>query len=143
MQFICKQQKNQSSCPKINDSISLWFKKIRGSVFVNSVVCEFLAEVAGFKEVLAKATHPIDVEELKVVMPDNAEKFIGLCDPEATDETFQTTFAQGEMFDKPGLVHLKESVTHVLENRLKQVHQHILRETQVFNIVFILSLKRN
>ena len=107
------------------------------------MVCEFLAEVAGFKEVLAKATHPIDVEELKVVMPDNAEKFIGLCDPEATDETFQTTFAQGEMFDKPGLVHLKESVTHVLENRLKQVHQHILREIQLFNLVFNLSLKRN
>jgi hypothetical protein len=86
---------------------------------------DFMAEVGGFKEVLAKATHPIDVEELKVVMPDNAEKFIGLCDPEATDETFQTTFAQGEMFDKPGLVHLKESVTHVLENRLKQFEEKL------------------
>jgi len=87
----------------------------------------FLEEVQALKEVLAKALSPIELDELKEVMPDSAEKYIELCAEGAEDSAFEAAFEQEDKtFDKPGLVLLKESVNSVLANRLKQFEERLV-----------------
>jgi len=95
---------------------------------------EFESEVALLQAELLKLNSSITLEELTVVMPDSASKYLSLVniDNGVSDvEAFLTAFQDGETYDKPQLMQLKESVASVMQTRVEAFYGQLQEFSQI------------